>query len=880
MSWTTVRGAGNRGAGSGATRRTPAAITASWPTGADVRQVVEFRLPSGEAAALIVAGSCVQAMTWHGEVLWTDFHSITTQVMHVAHTGTGPIALLLSRDRDARLVDLVDGRVGWRYQAPAGTNLSGPGSAKLVPDGDGWRWIVAPSYSESITCFDIRSATDVRQRWVHDFAGRYDRGFGPVMVVADVLGDGGRQLLISSRTGSSYGDGDADVPTERVVLGRADGHLYQAVLDLDDGHVLAEVAYRPDPGDYPCARPYGLLQVVDAADARLAVLVSCQVEEYYSVTRIRDGVLSRAWGEFVEKDWPVDEQELRPQISSVVSPDPAVSGDPVVSADSAVSPDPAGPLLVTGHFGAGRSGGAAATGTGWTTVIRRADTGERVGAVPGHYFWGTVRTDAGDLAILSPAVSRQLAGTEPLRAARVDDPAKLSDSLPLRPVTCSTNPLPADVSFHAERRSLVTVADAAGRTGILATTVDQRLCWWDPADDEVRVLADLDVVAGYPGLDGVAMVVTRDGTVHRVDADLRVAARLVPVGRRPEAFAAVVGGTGWVLSPTGGGATEVRAGGDRWTVPGRVAAIAVPAGTLLAATITGSGEVLLYRSRDAQRTGAGSGGLTRLCAITPAGTPTHACFIEHPDRVLVSERTGVHTAAIAVYELDGRLVWRDAAHGPHPNLPMAAADREGRWRVAYDDHGDLLVRDAHTGDLLAERDWTAAYTTPALVSSSDRDCLVRLGGVHGIEAVDLDLSERWRYTATLWRYFPGEAAIGARPGGPVIANASAEGVVDLIELATGRLLRTVDIGPVAARPPLVAVDVDADGYHEFVVGTAAGRLVTIDPDRAEVRPWPVALPAAIEYLAVADTRGDGFSDLIVGTADGTVHVVSGTEPRG
>jgi outer membrane protein assembly factor BamB len=808
---------------------------------------MEFRLPSGEPAALIVAGSCLQAIASGGTVLWTDFHSVITKVLHVAQTGHGPIALTLSRERDVRLIDLTDGSIGWRYQAPPGTNLSGPGSSKLVPDRDGWCWLVAPSYSESISCFEITSATNVRNAWVHDFAGRYDRGFGPVMVVADVLNTGDRQVLISSRTGSGYGadDADADVPTERVVLGRADGHLYQAVLDLGDGSIRAEVAYRPDPGDYPCARPYGLLQVTGGASERVAVLVSCQVEEFYSATRISDGTLSRAWGEFVEKDWPLDEQELRPQTSSVVS------------ADSNA------PVLVTGHFNS----------SGWTTVLRCALTGRQVGAVPGHYFWGTVRSGAGELAIVSPAGTRQLDGTELLRAARVDDPECISDGRPLRPVTCSNDVLPPEISFHADRRTLVQLADAAGRTGILTTHASRGLCWWEPATDEVRTLADLDVIAGYPGLDGAVLVVSRDGRVYRISTDLEVGAQLAPLGRRPEGFAAVAGGTPWVLTPTGAGATVARTPAASRTLAGQVAAIAVQDGTLLAATITDSARVLLIRCRtDGFHT---SGSFTQLCSIAFEGTPNHALFVEDPDRLVVSERTGVHTAAIGVYELDGRMVWRDGLHGPHPNLPMAAMDGNGRWRVAYDDHGELVVRDAHTGEQLAERDWTAAYTTPALVSSTGQDWLLRLGGVHGIEAVELDLSERWRHTATLWRYFPGEAAVADRGNGPVIASAGSEGVLDIFDAATGRLVHTVDIGPVAARPPVVAVDLDGDGYHEFVAGTAAGQLVTVDPDSGQVRPWPVSFPAAVEYLAVADTNGDGFSDLIVGTADGEIHLMSG-----
>ena len=836
-SWPTVRGAGNRGAAGAPSRGVPAETVSSWNTGTDVRQVIEYRLPSGEPTALVVAGSCLQAVKWDGAVLWTDFHSVITKVLHVAQTSRGPVALALSGERDVQLLDLTDGSVGWRYRAPAGTNLSGPGSSKLVSDGDSLCWVVAPGYSESISCFQIKSAAEVSTRWIHDFAGRYDRGFGPVMVVADVLGNGGRQVLISSRTGSGYGAADAEVLTEQVVLGRADGHLYQAVLDLADGNILAEVAYRPDPGDYPCARPYGLLQVAGAGDERVAILVSCQVEEFYSATAIRNGTLSRAWGEFVEKDWPVDEQELRPQTSSIVSSD--------------FGP----PLLITGHF----------DDSGWTTVLRSAVTGERVGTVPGHYFWGTIRTAAGDLAIVSPASTRKLDGTEPLRSARLDQPLATSDGQLMRPVTCSNDVLPPEISFHAERKTLLTLTDREGRAGLVVTNHKNEVCWWDPGTDETRAVAELEAIAGYPGLDGGVLIVSRDGRVHRLGPDLTVLARISAVGRRPEALAAVAGGTPWLLTPTGEGATIARGAGASWTLSGHASAVCIQGKSLLVATIIDSARVGCF--------GYDNDGFTLLCSIAPTGTPNHALFIDGPRRLVVSERTGVHTAAIGVYELDGTPVWRDALRGPHPNLPMAAVGSDGRWRVAYDDHGVLVLRDAHTGEQLAERDWTAAYTTPAQITSSGQDWLLRLGGVHGIEAVDLDLSERWRYIATLWRYFPGEAAVADRPDGPVIACAGSEGAVDLFDAGTGRLIGSVDIGPVAVRPPVVAVDLDADGYHEFVAGTAAGRLVTVHPNSRVVSQWPVSFDAAIEYLAAADTSGSGFTDLIVGTADGMIHVV-------
>lgn len=843
MSWPAARGVANGGASEARGGRPPQVVE-TWPTGAEVRQVSEFRLASGEPAALVVAGSALHALTWDGRTVFHDACRGVTKVLHVAEVGGAPLALVLSREDRVDVVDLRSGRSGWEYHAPEGTRLSGPGSSRLFHDGAALCWFVAPAYGEAVSCYEIDSVDTVRLRWLRDFGGRYDRGFGPAMIVADALRSGRPQLVISSRTGSNYGadDGSAAVPTEQVVLGRADGHLYQAVLDLDDGEVRCEVAYRPDPGDYPCARPYGLLQVADAGNGeRLIVQVSCQVEEFYSVTRVGTS-MARAWGEFVEKDWPIDDQELRPQLTSLVE-----------RRDS-------DPVLVVGHFDSST----------WRTLVRSASTGATVSTLDGYYFWGTVRSSDGPVAVVSPATSRRLTGAEGLAALRLDGSQRRSPVRGLRPLTCSADELPPEVTFHAERHSLLTLV-RDGVVGVLAND-HGRVVWWAPADDRTVEVADVDATEGYPGLDD-AVVIVAAGALYRITPDLEVTGPVQPSGRRPEVLAATVAGEPWLVSSAAGGSCELRAVGQLWTVDGTAAALTTDsAGSGLLATIADATRVLLWRWSNGQP--------ALIAEITPAGTPTDVRFIR-ADRMLVTERTGVHTAAAAVYDVSGALVWRDAEHGAHPNLPLAAAAADGRWLVAYDDHGVLLLRDADTGELLAERDWTAAYTTPVLLSAPrGGDALLRVGGVHGMERVDLDLTaqpderlhERWRNTAALWRYFPGEAAV-ARVGAALLVGAvSPTGEVDILDAADGRIVHTLPIGAVAVRPPIVAMDVDGDGSEEFVLGTGDGGLVTIWPDRGTTRPWPLSFDAAVEYLAVAADAA-GLAELLAGTADGVVHRV-------
>lgn len=844
MPWPTARGAANRGAATEPLAAGPPEVIARYPTGAQVGQVVEFEL-AGAPAALVLAGSCLQARLWDGTDLFVDGTGVTTRILHVLETPAGPAALVQSRKRIVRLLDLRTGIEGWRFEAPPGTDPGGAGSAKLLQQGDHALWVVAPAYAETISCFAITGPATVRPRWVRDFGGRYDRGFGPSMVITDALGTGGPQLYLSSRTGADYsirdnepgGAAGAEVPTEQIVLGRSDGHLYQAVLDLNSGETIAEVAYRPDPGDYPCARPYGLLRVVGTSGARVAVLVSCQVEEYYSATAIADGQLRRAWGEFVEKDWPRDDQELRPQVTSIAG----------AATDA--------PVLVTGHFDR----------AGWRTVLRGVADGRRIAEVAGCYFWGLVDAAGVELAVLSPAGARQLSGTEPLRAVPVADLGQVAGEIAMRPLTCSTDLLRADVSFHADRRSFVPLRHADGRAGLLVTD-GRTVSWWDPRTSAPVPIVEAEVTAAYPGRDA-AVLATRGGELLRVAADLQVVASWTPRGQRPTALVGGRDGEVWLAMPLADGTSSLRTRSGAWTIAGKVQALQDVGGELLVALLAGPRTVAMHR--------CGHDGPQQVAQVDVPAAVCGVHLLAEPPLLVVSERTGVHAAAIGCYRLDGCRVWRDELHGPHPNLSLCATGSSGRAYVAYDDHGVLSLRDAATGELVGEVDWTAAYTTPALVSVASEDMLLRLGGVHGVEALDLQLNRRWRHTAELWRYFPGEAAVAERADGLVLGCASTDGVLDLLDAATGQLRATVVLGDVAQRPPLVAVQCARGADLDFVAGTATGRLIAVDAGSGATRDLGVDLGAAVEYLAAADVSGTGRADLVAGTADGTVHIVRG-----
>ena len=238
--------------------------------------------------------------------------------------GSGrPCALIRTDLRTLILLDVFTGEPCWRWQAAAGTYVNDLGGLKVERTAAGATLYLFPTYATEGWCFDFAGRRDdPTTRW-HATDLPFDAGFGPGVVLADVDGDGRRELFLSSRTGTQYGRNAraGRTTTAEVVLGRRDGLLWQAVMDPWTGRVMDQVAFEAVPGaPHRCARPYGLLHVAPLAPGERpqSILVSCQVEEFAVLTRrTRDGGWRRRDGWFVEKDWPADERELRPQPSSL-----------------------------------------------------------------------------------------------------------------------------------------------------------------------------------------------------------------------------------------------------------------------------------------------------------------------------------------------------------------------------------------------------------------------------------------------------------------------------------------------------------------------------------------------------------------------------------
>jgi outer membrane protein assembly factor BamB len=767
---------------------------------------------------LVRAGETLTVLDENGRTRWHDAGAGASRIVFAGELAGGRYALYLAGTRQLTLLDLEDGTRLWRWSAPIGSFLSPDGIVLVESDGR-VRCSCFPVYTTAGVCFDLTDPEQPARLWSVAYGSRWDRGFGPNAIA---LPDGG--LLLASRIGARY-DRDPDTgrtTTAELVRGRSAGALYQAVLDADTGDVVTELRWRPDPDGYPYARPYGLLAAHRDAVATTIVLASCQVEEFVAVTELRGRELRPLWSRFVEKDWPLDERELRPQTSSLTD----VDGD-------------GEPELVLGLWD-----GA------WTTwVLGLRDGFEDPRAqLPGRYFWGTVQ-------------SALVTSDEPERTPRCRDGLVLVDFgrgterrvAGVRPLTLPGVRSGARASFMADHSDLA-VADGelvvVGANGGL-----------DLIDSAARPKPFAPRAAGLAVAAPVVVAVDADGALQPVGAGWSVSV----AGRAPTPllWSSTPVGPELVLDLAGGriGGYDPLTGERRWEVRGRLAAlVAAPEPLLTVAERQDDGDaVVVYARRPgglAERWRCELGGEAAV-ALVPFGSPL---------AVVATVRTGTHTSRLVVASAAGTRFVRDG--GAHPAPPAIWARPDGDL-VVVDDHGALSVF-TPDGELVLEHDWFAAYSTP--IPIPERDAILRASATHGLALVRSDGSLAWRRELGLWRLFPGSSALLGPPGESWgVASAGVDGRVRVHELDTGRERATRRL-PLPAAPAVAAADLDGDGRDELLVGCADDRLRCLDGATLEER-WSLRLDAPVGRLAIGDVDGDGLLDAAAATADGRVHVL-------
>ena len=831
-------------------------------TGGEVGYARAVTLRGGKRAALILAGAGLELKTWEGVTLWRNNREDIRSIMWVGDfDGGGTLEIMaLCNTRRAALYDLETGRKCWSWDAPASSNLI---RSQFCKTPSGLRFITFPTYSVKGFCFDFSGNPEKPALlWEKDYTGRYTTGYGPSIVLKDMTGDGKPEIVLASKYCEQK---------ERKTS-------YHAVIDIETGDVLREVQAEPDKtAPVDLGRPYGLLKAVDLSGDSFpeVTVVSCQVEEYLELSRnAGDRGLEQLWGKYIEKDWPVDDKELRPQVTSLSD----VDGDGAVE-------------LVLGLWDS----------ESWRTVVIDPMKGfeSRKASLPGVYFWGChdVTGDGVPEIIVSDETKRLTSRVTTLRA--VDGKTfRVAASLENAAIFISgDSDLPDDTDFKALRRNPVSIIRDDGVAGIIVRQFSSRtetgaFLWGGKPGTGIRTYPIAG--AGFSRIDyhdGILLLTDRTGSIQRFDGRLKpVGKKLASAGRSCLPLVWNAHGIRELVVPMAGGIlagiVPDLSGGNkfqrRWEVKGGMPAL----------------------HRDAR-------GVDRLSVadMEDPDNPTAAVYRApvHSDRqplriplqhspyvgmvpfgddycLLVNLSTGVHTNAFACYDDGGKLLWESRDHGAHPRLP-AIADLNGDHlpEVISDDHGEVRIYDARGGDLTGG-DYGKGFIPPAyvlpMVDRFKPGGEVRILGTSGFGGVSLrtaDAKLLWKLGKNEYQYYWGLGAVGNVDGSGELRLGimSEDCTLDCIDVEAGTVRWSVDLGKDSGIGSVIAADVDGDGRDEFIAGLPDGRLVAVkDQEGAGGRIlWEKSFDSAVSNAIFADVDGDSRGEIVLSTSDGFVRIV-------
>lgn len=802
---------------------------------------------AGRQFALVHAGTTLQLLHWTGKPVWQDLTSGVTLVMRVAdfdHDGRLEV-LTRTNPRTVVLFDVATGRKLWTWQCEPSTQILG---VAFLETSSGVRFICFPSYSTNGYCFDFSdSLSQPRLVWSRDYEGKYGAGYGPSIVLKDMDKDGRQEVVLSGK-----------IPS-----------VYQAVINAETGEIEVEQHY--SVGEQ-WGRPYGLLQAsdLDSDGYPDLVMISCQVEEYIAVARNLEGKrIEKAWDKFVEKDWPEDHKELRPQITSVAD----LQGN-------------GKPELVIGLWEQDQ----------WRTLViadpLRGFTATR-GNLAGYYFWGCydITSDGRPEIIVSKEAKR--------RPSRVTTLLAL-DGRTLRPLATLANasifgsadsPLPHDIAFMALRNNPVCLRNANGRSGILVRKYrlgkESGVYLWG-ADNGEPIRTCRIAGPGFTRVDAFDRgfcLSDPSGKIVRFDMRLtQVGDPLHVYGRIAQPLVWEVDGKRQIVFDAAGarivgGTPDLRRQGrldGQWTVSGIMPALHIDSSGRARLSAADVSDPDHYAALVYHITAAGPGSPQRIPLSHPPYlglTPFGSDF-----RLVVNLQTGVHTMALACYDSGAKLIWEDKAKGAHPRIPGAAdLDGDGREEVIADDHGVLRVYGS-SGEIIGmDPGWPPAYTLPISIASSQSGQMdiLRASGIGGTSLVGRDARELWKVTCDTWRYYRCLGAVGDANGdGRLELGILAEdGVFECTDLITGKLIWTLQIRE-PSNTSVVAGDLNDDGKDEFLFGLDDGELFCVgESDGKGAVLWRLRLGAGVANPIIADLDGDNAAEVVVSTSDGYLRVL-------
>ncbi len=803
------------------------------PTGGSISYARDVTV-DGRDAVLVQVGTTLQLLSWRGEVIWQELTLGIGTVFRVDDFDNDGGLEVLARTnvRTAVVLSVATGEELWRWEAPASTQVIGHAFRRTET---GLQFIVLPSYSTDGYCFDFSgSARSPKLVWQQSYAGKYGVGYGPSVVLADMDRDDQLDVVISGK-----------VPS-----------IYHAVLDIETGAIKFELNHMLDGW----GRPYGLLHAtdLDADGYPDIVMISCQVEEYIGISRNIGGErLEPIWGQFIEKDYPEDHKELRPQVTSVAD----LTGDGKQE-------------LVIGLFDEGR----------WRTLVidPMVGFGARRGEIEGCFFWGChdITGDGLPEVIVSKEAQRRPGAATTLLALDGKTLEPIATLEHARIFASGSSDTPMDRHFMAVRSNPVEVEAEDGMRGILVSLGRGSFIWGAKSPGEVRIrkvaAPDLGAISLHDG--GLILSDARGG-VQRFTLNLEPwGRRVLASGRGCVPLVWEVDGRRELVVDTAGrwitgGAPVLNGEGfkDGWKIAGAYPALHVdPKGTARLAAVGGGGVQIHTAPIDPDNPPV----------TAPLAHPTYGSMPLVPHgtdeyRVMSALQTGVHTGALAVLGADGQLIWEDTRMGAYPNTAGAGdLDGDGRPEVVADDHGALRVFGPDGAVLGTDGGWPPAYSVPVIgpFGADGAPAILRSSGINGMSLITPTCAEIWKFGSTVWKYYKSIGAVGdigeGRLGYGILNE---DGALDCIDTRTGELIWSVELGVLPSRTMVVAGDVDGDGKDEFVTGLADGRLVCVS-DPGEVL-WEKQLGAAVTSPIIADVDGDGLAEIICSTSDGLVRIL-------